>query len=264
MIESSPNPERPDYEDERPLAAPCRQLNPHDPLRWLRLGWQDYQRSLPVSLGYGLLVALISLSVALLSFWLGRYTLLLATLSGFIFVAPVLAVGLYSVPRQLQRGDQPRLRQTFHRMARTLGDAMVFALVLMVIFLVWARSASMVQVFFPMESNAGWWALARFLLIGSVVGSLFALISFAAAAFSLPMITDRRVDAITACVTSINAVLRNRKAMLVWILLIVGLVGLGFATAGVGLIVVIPWLAYATYHAYQDTIDAAAWEPAAI
>ena len=58
-------------------------------------------------------------------------------------------------------------------------------------------------------ADAGWLGLARFLLIGSAVGSIFASITFAAAAFSLPMIVDRDVDMITACVTSVNAVLRK-------------------------------------------------------
>jgi len=69
---------------------------------------------------------------------------------------------------------------------------------------------------------------------------------------------------VTACITSVNAVLRNKPAMIVWIALIVLLTGLGFATAGVGLIVVIPLLGYATWHGYVETIDASAWPDSAI
>jgi uncharacterized membrane protein len=135
----------------------------------------------------------------------------------------------------------------------------VFALALMVVFLVWARAGSMVHVFFPVEAEPDWLQLGEFLAIGSAVGSVFALVTFAVSAFSLPMICDREADAIEAVVTSINAVLRNKPAMLVWVLLIVVLTAAGFATALLGLAVAIPVLGYATWHGYLDTIDASAW-----
>ena len=101
--------------------------------------------------------------------------------------------------------------------------------------------------------------LAGFLAIGSAVGSVFALVTFAFSAFSLPMICDRDADAITAVVTSVNAVLRNKRAMAVWIVLIVALTAIGFATALLGLVVTIPLLGYATWHGYRDTVDASDW-----
>ena len=91
------------------------------------------------------------------------------------------------------------------------------------------------------------------------MGSVFAALTFATAAVSLPMIADRDVDMVTACVSSINAVLRNKPVMLLWALLIVLLTALGFLTAFLGLVVVMPWLAYATWHAYRETLDASGW-----
>jgi uncharacterized membrane protein len=138
---------------------------------------------------------------------------------------------------------------------------MVFALILMVVFLVWARAASMVHVFFPVTGEYAWRDLLPFLAVGSAVGSLFAGFTFGASAFSLPMLVDRKVDVVTAVVSSINAVLRNKAAMIVWVLLIVLGVGIGFATAFIGLAVTLPVLGYATWHSYRDCIDASAWPP---
>ena len=53
--------------------------------------------------------------------------------------------------------------------------------------------------------------------------------------------------------------LRNKPVMLLWALLIMLLTALGFLTAFVGLAVVMPWLAYATWHAYRETLDASGW-----
>lgn len=47
--------------------------------------------------------------------------------------------------------------------------------------------------------------------------------------------------------------------MIVWASLIALSVILGFATAFIGFIVLLPLIGQATWHAYQETIDAAAW-----
>lgn len=244
---------------ERPFVAPCRRLAPGAPLRWLALGWRDFRAALGVSLAYGLAVFVVSALVSAGAWALGRWVLLISALSGFIFVAPLLAFALYSVSRQLCEGRAPSLSHTVRAMRRPVANAMVFALVLLVVFLVWARAGSMVHIFFPVDAHPDWRQVAMFLGIGSAVGSIFALITFAATAFSLPMLANRDVDVVTAVVSSVNAVLRNKPSMAVWIALIVLLTGVGLATALLGLVVVIPWLAYATWHGYRETLDVSQW-----
>lgn len=243
----------------QPFVAPCRKLPAAAPLGWLRKGWQDFCRAPRQSLSYGLVIAALSWGLTGIAVKVGSYWAVLVLLSGFVFVAPVLAMALYSISRQLERGLAPRLGRCLAEQRRSLGTAMVFALALLVVFLVWARAGSMLHVFFPVEGHPDWRQLATFLAIGSAVGSIFALLTFAFSAFSLPMICDRDTDAITAVVTSVNAVLRNKRAMAVWVLLIVGLTALGFATLLFGLAVTIPVLGHATWHGYRETIDASAW-----
>jgi uncharacterized membrane protein len=88
---------------------------------------------------------------------------------------------------------------------------------------------------------------------------VFALLAFAVSAFSLPMLLDRCTDGMTAVVTSVNAVLRNKPAMAVWIAVILAAVLISFLTAFVGLVVLMPLIGHATWHAYRDAIDASAW-----
>ena len=73
------------------------------------------------------------------------------------------------------------------------------------------------------------------------------------------MIMHRDVDSVTAIVTSINAVLRNKWTMAVWLTIIVVALLIGIATAFVGLIVIIPVIGYAAWHGYLETIDASAF-----
>lgn len=245
--------------DERPFVAPCRDLAVSAPFSWLRLGWQDYRAVPKISWTYGLFVFLVSAAMAWLAWVAGGWVLLLAMLTGFVFIAPLLAFALYSVSRQLCQGIQPSLRRTLRAMRRPFANAMVFALALLIVFLVWARAGSMVHIFFPIESQPEWTDIATFLGIGSAVGAIFAGFTFAAVAFSLPMLANREVDVVTAVVSSINAVLRNKQTMAIWASLIVLLTLIGILTALLGLIVVIPWLGYATWHAYRDAIDVSQW-----
>jgi uncharacterized membrane protein len=55
----------------------------------------------------------------------GGYWAAWILLSGLVFVAPVLAIGLYSISRQLQRGMRPSLASCLLELQRTLGTAMV-------------------------------------------------------------------------------------------------------------------------------------------
>jgi uncharacterized membrane protein len=247
--------------DSMPFLAPCRQVPATAPFRWLAAGWRDLKTAPGQSLGWGLVVLCLSWLVSLLALWLGSWVVLLSLLSGFVFVGPLLAIALYAVSWQLERGRVPTFDRSFDAARLRIGDSMVFALILLVVFLVWARAGSMVHVFFPVESRPELHQLLTFLLIGSAVGSIFAAIAFAASAFSLPMLMDRKADTITAVITSVNATLRNKPAMAVWLGIIITLTGIGFVTAFVGLVVLFPLLGHATWHAYRDVVDASAWPP---
>jgi uncharacterized membrane protein len=47
--------------------------------------------------------------------------------------------------------------------------------------------------------------------------------------------------------------------MLLWATLIALLTAAGFLTAFLGLAIIMPWLAYATWHAYRETLDSSGW-----
>lgn len=242
----------------RPFVVPCATLGFDAPWRWLRAGWRDLRAAPALTSVFGVVILLVSAGISLLAWKLGRFALLATLLSGFVYVAPLICVGLYCVSRALERGRTPVLAESFVLARRVAGQAGVFALAQGVIVLLWSRAGMMVGAFFPIdESNAD--TVWQFLAIGSAVGSIFAALTFAVAAFSLPMIADRDVDMVTACVSSINAVLRNKGVMALWAGIIVVLTAAGFATGLLGLALLMPWLAYAAWHGYRETLDAAAW-----
>ena len=245
-------------EEARPFVVPCASLDSGAPLRWLKAGWRDFRAWPRISIAFGFLTFVVSVLVSAMAYTLGSFALLAALLSGFVFFAPLIAVGLYGVSRCSELGRRPSLSRSLRLVRRVIGQAGVFALAQMVILMVWSRTGMMLNALFPVESGETQ-ALIEFLLMGSAIGSIFAAFTFATAVFSLPMIADRDVDMITACVSSINAVLRNKRVAVLWAALIVGLTAIGFATVMIGLIVVMPWLAYAAWHSYRETLDASDW-----
>jgi uncharacterized membrane protein len=246
--------------DELPFVAPCRKLSPWAPFRWVRLGIKDLVQAPQHSMAYGLTVAIMIGIVCLLAWFRGSQWIMFAMIGGFVFLAPLTCIGLYAISAQLERGQQPLMaRSARAAWKRHFGNEMIFTLALMVIFLVWARAAVMVSIFFPTDGSPTLNDWIMYLGFGSMIGAVFATITFSASAFSLPMIMHRDVDSITAIVTSVNAVLRNKRAMIIWLSIVVISLLLGVATAFVGLIVIVPVIGYAAWHGYQETIDADAF-----
>ena len=250
--------ERPVAEELRPFVVPCRRLDGRAPLRWLAAGWRDVRRAPALTAVYGAVIVLVSVAISALAWQLGRFALLAALLSGFVFVAPLIAVGLYSVSRALEEGRRPQLSDSFRLIRSIPGQAAVFALIQMVVLFTWSRSGMMVSAFMPIEPD-NIQSLIEFLAVGSAVGTIFAALTFATAVFSLPMVADRDVDMVTAVVSSVNAVLRNKRVALIWASLIALITLIGFATAFVGLGLLMPWLAYAAWHSYRETLDSSTW-----
>ena len=96
------------------------------------------------------------------------------------------------------------------------------------------------------------------LAVGTAVGGVVACAVFAAAAFSIPMLLARDVDAISAIIASVGAVRAAPFTMLVWAWLIVVLTVCGLITACLGLIVTFPLVGHATWHAYRHVIEGVA------
>lgn len=246
-----PNAPDPDYV---PVGR-ARKLEWNAPLRWLRAGWDDICRAPAFSLAYGAAIVAASYLVTAITYLSGNMLLLIALLTGFMFVGPVLAYALYDESKSLENHRRPSVEQTWAAVRGNFGDQAVFAIVLLVILLVWARAAALIHVFFPALSNPGWDDLLPFLGIGLLVGGLFAFLVFGISVFSLPMMLDKRADVITAAITSVRAVSDNFGVMVLWGAIIVAAVAVGVLTAFLGLMITIPLIGHASWHAYRDTIS---------
>jgi uncharacterized membrane protein len=89
------------------------------------------------------------------------------------------------------------------------------------------------------------------LVVGTVVGGLFAAFSFAISVFAIPMLLDQKLDAFTAMGTSISMVWRNLPVMVMWGVIVLVLFLLAVVTGLIGLVIIFPLLGHATWHAYK-------------
>ncbi len=242
-----------------PFVAKARILPRNAPMKWIMQGAEDMKRAPLVSLSYGFAMTVLSIVIAYCSWRFGALGLYLGMASGFLLVGPVLAIGLYSFSCQIEQDRKPVLGYCVHEGGSHIKDMLIFSFILLIIFMIWARAATAVHIFFPDKADYTAVDLALFLGIGTAIGAVFSTVVFTASAFSLPMIMDRKTDAITAVITSVNAVLRNKLTMLIWATVIVSFVAVGFLTFFIGFIVVLPLIGHATWHAYRDTIDASDW-----
>ena len=131
------------------------------------------------------------------------------------------------------------------------------------IFLVWARASLVVFALFytnelPNLSGFLEQILAlenlEFLLVYFCVGLLFATIVFAVSVVAIPLMLDRNQDAITAMLASVGALAKNPATMMAWAFAIVTMSILGFLTFHIGLVIVMPLIGHASWHAYRDLV----------
>lgn len=239
-----------------------RNLAPGDAFTWLRDGWRDLFTNPGPSLLYGLFVFLLSAGIVAGLVGMAWDFALFPAIAGFLVFAPALAIGLYDKSLALELGEQVSLRHMLLPHARAGGQVLFTGALLCGVMLLWMRAAVIIYaLFFGVRPFPGLDHIApmlfttstgiAMLVVGTLVGGLFAAFSFAISAFSIPMMLDRRVDALTAMGTSWSLVWNNLSTMLVWGIVVLALFLLSVATGFVGLIIVFPWLGHATWHAYR-------------
>jgi uncharacterized membrane protein len=231
------------------------------PLSWLAAGWNDFRANPGPSMFYGACFAVMGF---LIQFVFGHaYQYVSALVTGFFLVGPFLAIGLYDLSRRRELGQPAWLAPTLDAWRPNVGSVGMFALVLAVILLVWARASLVVFALFftyDMPDLRGFLAQVvslshvEFLLAYLCVGGFFAVLVFAISVVSVPMMLDRNTDGIVAALTSLRAFAANVPAMIVWGALIVLLIGAGFATWFIGLVIVVPVIGHATWHAYRALV----------
>lgn len=244
--------------------AAIRRVEPSRVTRWLQAGARDFVWAFVPSSAWGLALALFGIGV-LAAGWT-RPWLLAGAFSGFLLVAPLLATGLYELSRRHAAGESLGF-DAFPGALRRGGPRLLrFGGLLAAVGTVWVAVSALVIAGIA-RAPAGLEAFVRELLLAPLAwpfalwllaGALLAALVFAATAVSLPLLLDRDVSMRTAISVSVEAVSANPVTMATWAAIVMLVTGIGLVTL-MGLAVVLPVLAHASWHAYRDLVDAEAF-----
>jgi len=235
------------------------------PWRWLGRGFRDMMRAPVLSVAYGAVFAVIAV-LLLVGLWMANVpALILPMAGGFLLIGPILAAGLYRMSALIERGEKVTLRDTLLVNIQSPGQLAFMGVVLMIAFFAWVEIALLLfmMVFGPIAMPPVQDFIQTLLLeprglillsVGSFLGAVLAAIIFASTVVSVPMLMTRQVDVVTAIVTSWRAVALNPGVMVLWALLIVAIMALGFALLFFGLLIAFPLIGHATWHAYRQLL----------
>ena len=251
-----------------------RQVTVLQSLQWLVLGMRDLVQLRWISLAHGLVLAMGGAVIALVAY--DRFWLLAGAMSGFLFVAPVLAASLYALSRGLENKQAIGWITIWHTWTRwqlshrdkrsnDYWCMVQFGLLLAIAATGWVlTSAALITLLSPIAIHSPLDFLRY--VVGAKEGYLFeiwlalggfmAAPIFASSVVTMPLLLDRRISLLQAVLISWSVVLKNPFPMAVWAAILLVMSLLGLCSLLLGMVAVVPLLGHASWHAYRDLVDA--------
>jgi uncharacterized membrane protein len=242
----------------------------------LAAGLADFQGNPTHVIFLCLLYPLVGLMLARLVYGYSVLPLLFPLAGGFALLGPLFALGLYEISRRREQAIETTWRDAFKVLAApNLGGIMLLGFVLLGIFMLWLEAAQVIYqvTLAPLMSAAGPISPGLFfravlatpegwvmILLGNLVGFLFAVIVLTLTVVSFPLLLDRDIpggaaaQASVAVQASVAAVVANPGTMALWGLIVAFGLLLGSLPLFIGLAVVLPVLGHATWHLYRAVI----------
>lgn len=258
---------------ETPANLTIRRIGFADLKEALRLGLDDFRAMPTHAMFLCAIYPIVGLLAARLAFGYSVLPLLYPLGAGFALVGPLAALGLYELSRRREAGLETTAGHALDVVRSSSAGALTaLGLLLLAIFGLWVAFANAIYVanfgygspasigaflHDVFTTPAGW----TLIVVGNVVGFLFAVLVLTVSVVSFPLLLDRDVGAAVALLTSIRVVVKNPVPMAAWGLIVAVLLVIGSLPFFLGLTVVVPVLGHATWHLYRRVVESDASPP---
>lgn len=264
-----------------PLAGPIKspaqwpevkRVDVSDLTEALGLAVNDMRRAPLMSLFFGVAYAVAGFFLSAMLLQQEVPYLIYPLAMGFALIAPFVGAGLYDISKRLEAGEQPTWDTVFNSMCLACRrDLRWMAFVTAFAFIIWMDIAAMITFAFMGFSASSMTEFVRevfttpngllFLGVGNAAGAIIATVVFSISVISFPMLYDRDVDFVTAMVSSVRLVLRNKLTMLAWGLTIGWMMVVSALSGFLAMVVILPLLGHATWHLYRRAVAPVAPAP---
>ena len=249
-----------------PAVPAIRRIGPADLFDALARGWEDFAATPSHGVFLCIIYPAIGIAIAGLTLGFAILPLLFPLAAGFALIGPLAALGLYELSRRREAGVGASATDALDVLhSPSLGAILALGALLMILFFTWIATARGIYV-----ANFGYAAPASFaqfahdvlftregwtlIVVGNLVGFLFAAVALTISVVSFPLLLDRDVGAAVALLTSVRVVVANPLTMALWGLIVAALLVLGSLPMFIGLAVTLPLLGHATWHVYRKAV----------
>ena len=242
-----------------------RALSSDDIKEALQAGWADFRAAPKFGLFFGGVFSVVGIVIAYMLMVQGTSYWVLPIAAGFPLIGPFAAVGLYEVSRRLHAGEPLDWSEILTVVVRKPGAQLPFyAFIVLFFYLVWVYLAHLVFALSfglsPLTNVTSSFDILftgpgmTMLILGTIVGAIWATVLFAISVMSVPMFLEREIDVVTAMITSVKVTLESRSAMIRWGLVIAAASAVAMLPLFLGMMIVFPVLSHASWHLYRKAV----------
>jgi uncharacterized membrane protein len=223
-------------------------------------GWRIASVTRGVSIAYALVFTLGGLAIMGGLLAQGWTPFVIAAAGAFMLIGPAILAGFFGIAEDLEAGKPVGVGSIVSGFARASRALWAISLVCALLFMIFITDAAILYAYMVgatpiwlgklLPANAN---VLSFVQWAGVSGLVVALLLYCVAAFSVPLLCDRRAGLVEAVVISVRVVFGNFGPALLWAFLL--------STAVIGSVLllpllplILPWMAYASRALYREVL----------
>ncbi len=229
-------------------------------LRALADGWRVAMATRGVSIGYALIFTLGGLMIMGGLLARGWTPFIIAAAGAFMLIGPIALGGFFGIAGALESGEAVGPGSIASGFAQASRALWALALVCALLFMIFVTDAAILYAYMVgatpvwldklLPANANVLSFVRW---AGISGLIVALLLYCVAAFSVPLLCERRAGLVEAVVLSVRVVFANFLPAIFWAFLL-STVTIGSVLLLPLLPLTLPWLAYASRALYRQVL----------